>query len=438
MVLPSAVIHVVAAIDLISTTVLSLQLDPIPVVHKPHPSDSSLFKSLHQKVKAGPLSTSASRPSAHRLLLFVYLVCVARCLTLFIVGFGVSKSQRRNHAPSTSATTNGQTEPSSSSGGGGGAIRSQTQSGPLSVAGVCFFSFAANTFVLNLLFQARPAHVAFIGTGLTISGLVGGQVVLSLLEWVLFVLVVGADRNGNVSGASSSGSVVDAPSQDQPTVDGAYEINDANLVTDVRQTSKSGASTSAAQNIINDATQASSDLKGKAQEGTKQTDYGTFGTTNPVTGTSTSIALAQNDKAATVEPTSLAAVSTTTAKSSSDFQASKASTSVNQSSAEPTLVGADERAKAKAQADTESSQDIVDIPEDRDASKLEARQRLDNARQKGKVKRSAMTSRDGPSFSCCYLYRLRACGCLLTVYHCYHHLPLLLLLSVIPCCRYEV
>lgn len=391
MVLPSAVIHVVAAIDLISTTVLSLQLDPIPVVHKPHPSDSSLFKSLHQKVKAGPLSTSASKPSAHRLLLFVYLVCVARCLTLFIVGFGVSKSQRRYHAPSTSATTNGQTEPSSSSSSsGGGAIRSQTQSGPLSVAGVCFFSFAANTFVLNLLFQARPAHVAFIGTGLTISGLVGGQVVLSLLEWVLFVLVVGADRNGNVSGASSSRSAVDAPSQDQPTVDGAYEINDANLVTDVRQTSKSGASTSAAQNIVNDATQASSDLKGKAQEGTKQTDYGTFGTTNPVPGTSTSIALAQNDKAATVEPTSLAAVSTATAKSSSDFQASKASTSVNQSSAEPTLVGADERAKAKAQADTESSQDIVDIPEDRDASKLEARQRLDNARQKGKVKRRSI------------------------------------------------
>jgi hypothetical protein len=201
---------------------------------------------------------------------------------------------------------------------------------------------------LNTLFQTRGAppnaSLSSILLHLSASSLAAEQLVISGIEWLLFALVAGTH------GLSSGG-----PDSDDALAT-TQEILDINIASEEEAVEEEQEEAERAEEEDTTEVQASPE-KPEVQEQVKsQKDYGSLTELRP---------------AAQSEPSEQPQEFPST---SNEERIPSSSTTSNTESADPSAM----------------SSDIVDIPKDRKASMMGAKQRLDRARENGRLRRRSL------------------------------------------------
>lgn len=345
---PSQFMPATALLDVITTITATIHLGILPFDQTPSAIQTVLSsvgadvsfldrlrgKSASAKILNAAASLSKAQTPRRGLLFIILAVCLARCSAIFTVWRSVTTGISRVRSGDTSIDFSGQA---------------------IGYSAICIISMLVNLSILNLLFQTHTIRnsnpdtsIYGIISQLNSSSLAAEQLLVSAIEWILFVLFMGTHR-----------SLVNPPPAPVQSNTAAPAIQGSTSVQELTQANKKkdyGALSQTAQ---------PSDLT--EVEGQSSND-------STLIKTSSHAAVPSSEGQTLVDSTSHDEVKRT-GDASLDTQRN-ASTSAT--SAQNTTTG------------DATPSDIVDVPSDRIQGKEDARDRLQRARENGKVRRRSL------------------------------------------------
>lgn len=341
---PSQFMPVAALLDVITTITATINLGILPFDQTPSAIQTVLSTvgadvSFLDRIRGKTVSAKVLNAAAHlsksttprRGLLFVMLaVCLARGSVIFTIWRSITASVARVRSGDTSVDFSGQA---------------------IGYSAVCIISMLLNLSILNLLFQTHDVNpdtsIYGIVSQLNASSLAAEQLLVSALEWILFVLFMGTHR-----------SLINPPAAPVQRNTAAPAIQGSTSVQELTQANKKkdyGALTQSAQ--PSEPTEA---------EGELSNDSTTF-------NSSSHIALPSSEGQTLVDP-----ISHDETKRAGD------------ASLDTQRIASTSATSAQDTAGDVTPSDIVDVPSDRKQGKEDARDRLQRARENGKVRRRSL------------------------------------------------
>lgn len=337
--IPHQILAIIATADALATTAASLNLGllPVPQVSKKWldtlvhvGSHSSVWERIRGKASATITNTviNVVQTTPPRKLLFVMLaVCLARCSAILTIWSGVVKTVNSVRA---------------------GAPGEDLSGSAIGYSAVCIVSMLVNLSVLNLLFQThglghykQETSVQGILKQMDTSSLAAEQLIISAVEWILFVIFMGTNRS--IVNPSPSGQRRAAPALDRQLTLPA--VNEPALV-----------------------------------EVQKKKDYGALSETpQPVSVTPA-------EGTADVSQASATGPSTGSLEHPMDTDGKR----VGNASLDSERNASTLATTAQRTAGDVTPSDIMDVPSDRKQSMQDARDRLQRARDNGKVRRRSL------------------------------------------------
>lgn len=350
---PSQFMPAVAFLDVISTIAATIHLGILPFDQTPSAiqtvlstvgADVSFLDRIRGKsasakvINAAAASLAKVNPPRRGLLFIVLAVCLARCSSIFTIWKSITAGISRVRSGEASIDFSGQA---------------------IGYSAICIISMLVNLSILNLLFQTHTIGSAYPDTSiygiisqLNGSSLAAEQLIISAIEWILFVLFMGTNRSLINPSAASSASRTNQRNTAAPA------IQESTPVSGISQANKKKD-----YGALSQSTQPSELTE---SEGQRTNDSSTKHITSPPT-------VPSSEGQTTIDPSSH-----DESKRAGDVSLdTERNASTSATSAQNTMGDA-------------TPSDIVDMPSDRKQGKEDARDRLRQARENGKVRRRSL------------------------------------------------
>lgn len=347
---PSQFMPAAALLDVITTITATIHLGILPFDQTPSAIQSVLStvgadvsfldrirgKSVSAKVVNAAASLSKATAPRRGLLLIILAVCLARCSAIFTVWRSIVTGVSRVRSGDTSVDFSGQA---------------------IGYSAICIISMLVNLSILNLLFQTHnftrysnvDTSVYGIISQLNSSSLAAEQLLVSAVEWILFVLFMGTHR-----------SLVN------PT-----------------------AAARAQRNTAAPAIQGSTSVQDLTQQASKKKDYGAL-SQSAQPSESTEAEGQSSVDSTTLNTSSHAAAPSSEGQTLIDSATHDETKRAGDASLDTQRVASTSATSAQNTAGDLTPSDIVDVPSDRKQGKEDARDRLQRARENGKVRRRSL------------------------------------------------